>query len=149
MISGPHRYGRWPKSEGSNKISAYVNANSKLVISAVHSYRAALTCVLLLTTAYGALVGTVHSHGNVPRSHPDVVAVRDGGRSETSDESNSLHGECSMCQLQRQLFDGFVQVTLLAPISLTEMAFVSTPTVAFASASITPRSSRAPPLICA
>jgi hypothetical protein len=112
-------------------------------------YRAALTYVLLLTTAYGALVGTVHSHGRVSRDHADVIAVRDGGVSESSDESNSLHGECSMCQLQRQLFDGFVQATLFARISLTEIAFVSTPTVAYASTSITPRFSRAPPLISA
>ena len=126
-----------------------MNANSKLVISALHSYRAALTYLLLLMTVYGAFVGTVHSHGHVPRGHADVVAVRDGGGSESSDESKSLHGECSLCQLQRQLFDGFVQATLFARISSTEIAFVSTPAVAYASTSITPRSSRAPPLICA
>jgi hypothetical protein len=98
-------------------------------------------------TAYGALVGTVHSHGHVPRGHTDVVAVRDGGGSQSLDESSSLHRECSMCQLQRQLFDGFVQATLFARISLTAIAFVSRPTVAYASTSITPRSSRAPPLV--
>ena len=124
-----------------------MNASSPLVISPRHRYRTALTYVLLLMTAYGALVGTVHSHGHVPRGHADVVAVRDGGGSESLDESNSLHGECSMCQLQRQLFDGFVQATLFARLSLTEIAFVPTPTVAYASTSITPRSSRAPPLI--
>lgn len=115
----------------------------------MHRYRAALTYVLLLMTVYGALVGTVHSHGHVPQGHADVLAIRDGGGSESSDESNSLQGECSMCQLQRQLFDGFVQATPFARISLTEIAFVSTPTVAYVSTLITPRSSRAPPLICA
>jgi hypothetical protein len=115
----------------------------------MHRYRPALTYVLLLMISYGALVGTVHSHGHVSRGHADVVAVRDGGGSESLDESNSLHGECSMCQLQRQLFDGFVQATLFARISLTETAFFPTPTVAYASTLITPRSSRAPPLICA
>ena len=126
-----------------------MNANSKLVISPMHRYRATLTYVLLLMTAYGALVGTVHSHGHVPRGHTDVVAVRDSGSSESSEQSNSLHGECSMCQLQRQLFDGFVQATFFTRISLTEIAFVPTTIVAYASTSITPRSSRAPPLICA
>jgi hypothetical protein len=126
-----------------------VNANSKLVISTMHLNRAALTYVLLLTTAYGALVGTVHSHGHVQRGHADVVAVSNSGGSESSEQSNSLHGECSMCQLQRQLFDGFVQATPFARISLTEIAFVSTPTVAYVSTSITPRSTRGPPLICA
>ena len=124
-----------------------MNASSKLVINSMPRYRAALTYVLLLMTTYGALVGTVHSHGRVPRSHADVVAVRNGGASESADPSNSLHGECSMCQLQRQLFDGFVQATLFARISLTEIAFVPTPKIAYASTSITPRSSRAPPLI--
>ena len=54
-----------------------------------------------------------------------------------------------MCQFQRQLFDGFVQATLFARISLSEIAFVSTRIVAYPSTSITPRSGRAPPLICA
>jgi len=126
-----------------------VNTNSKLVINTVRRYRVALTYLLLLTTAYGALVGTVHSHGPVRRAHPDVFAVRDSGGSESSEQSNSLRGECSMCQLQRQLFDGFVQATLFARISLTEIAFVPTPAVAYASTLITPRSSRAPPQISA
>jgi hypothetical protein len=124
-----------------------VNLNSKLVISTLHrNYGAALTYVLLLMIAYGALVETVHSHGHVPPGHADVAAIRDAGRSESSDESNSLHGECSMCQFQRQLFDGFVQATLFARISLSEIAFVPTLTLAYPSTSITPRSGRAPPL---
>lgn len=126
-----------------------VNANSKLVISTARRHRAVLAYVLLLTTAYGALVGTVHSHGHALRGRADVVAVRGGGTSQTSDESGSQHRECSMCQLQRQLFDGFIQETLFARISVTETAFVSTTTVTYSSTSVTPRSSRAPPLICA
>lgn len=126
-----------------------MNANSKLVSNFARRHRVALAYVLLLTTAYGALVGTVHSHGHVLRGRADVVAVRGGGASQSSNESGSQHRECSMCQLQRQLFDGFIQETLFARISVTETAFVSTTTVTYASTSITPRSSRGPPLICA
>jgi hypothetical protein len=125
-----------------------VNLNSKLVISPLRrNYRAALTYGLLLMIAYGALVETVHSHGHVPPGHSDV-AICDAGGSKSSDDGNSLHRECSMCQFQRQLFDAFVPATLFARISLSEIAFVSTLTVAYPSTSITPRSGRAPPFTC-
>ena len=120
-----------------------------MVITTARRHRAALAYLLLLMTAYGAVVGTVHSHGRLLRNRPNVVAGRDGGPSQSLNESGSLHRECSMCQLQRQLFDGFIQETLFARISLTEIAFVSTATLAYASTSTAPRSSRAPPRISA
>jgi hypothetical protein len=111
------------------------------------NYRAALAHVLLLIVAYGALVGTVHNHGQVRPGKVNLVAAfTDGSESRAAEDGKSIHRECSMCQLQRQLFDGFVHATPFARTSLSEIVFVPAQTVSYHPTSITPRLGRAPPL---
>ena len=101
---------------------------------------------LLLTIAYGALVEAVHSHGRVLPSSSEHAAVCDRDGSRSSADSNSHQRDCSMCQFQRHLFDGFVHATTLARTSLSQVAFASALTVSYQSTSTKPRSGRAPPL---
>jgi len=110
------------------------------------NYRAALGYVLLLIISYGATVQTVHSHGPVSPSHPDVAAVSDAGGSQPSQTGHSNHRECSMCQFQQQLVNGLVHTPLFALTPSSHVASVSTPIAAYPSTSITRPSGRAPPL---
>jgi len=113
-------------------------------------YRIKLAQALLLMVAYGALVGTVHSHGRIRLGKTSTVAtLSDGSDSRAAEDGKSLHTECSMCQFQRQLFDGFVHSTPFARTPLAEIVFVLTHTVSYHSTSITPRLGRAPPLVLA
>jgi hypothetical protein len=100
--------------------------------------------------AYGALVGTVHSHGLVPPGKANAVAaISDAGESSASEDGKALHRECSMCQFQRQLFDGFVHSIPFARTPLSEIVLVSLQSVSYHSTSITPRLGRAPPVVLA
>src|SRR5882724_3169252 len=108
--------------------------------------RRSLGYLLLLLIAYGATAEAAHSHGPVPPDRPGVTSISDAGRSQSSDKYHSQHRECSMCEFQRQLFDGLVDAPLFACTPLAEIAFVSTLTIFHSSTSITPRSGRAPPL---
>jgi len=106
-----------------------------------------LSYLLLFLIAYGATAGAAHSHGRVAADRPGATAVSDAGGSQSSNSGHSQHRECSMCQLQQQLFGGLVHAPMFARIPLTEVAFVSTPTLFHPSTSTTPRSGRAPPLV--
>jgi len=110
------------------------------------TFRPAAATALLLMISYGALVETVHSHGPAPTSPRDVSAAFDVGGSQSADYGRSQHRECSMCQFQRQLIDGFVDATYFLRTPSAEIAFVFTPTILCHSVSTTPRSGRAPPL---
>jgi hypothetical protein len=103
--------------------------------------------LLSLLIIYGATVAAVHSHGPVAPNRSGVAAMSDAGGSQSSNTGNSRHRECSMCQFQRQLFDGLVHAPLFARTPSVEIAFVSTLTVFYPSTSTTPRSGRAPPLV--
>jgi len=109
--------------------------------------RRSLGYLLLLLIAYGATAETAHSHGPIAPDRPGVAAISDAGQSQSSDKDHSQHRECSMCQFQRQLFDGLIHAPLFSRIPLAEIAFVSTLTVFHSSTSATPASGRAPPLV--
>jgi len=109
--------------------------------------RRSLGYLLLLLIAYGATAETAHSHGPVAPDRPGVTAMSDAGLSQSSDKYHSQHRECSMCQFQRQLFDGLIHAPLFSRTPLTEIAFVSTLTVFHFSTSTPPPSGRAPPLV--
>ena len=114
------------------------------------NYRASLAHVLLLIVTYGALAGTVHSHGQVPSQKANLVAAfSDGTKSRAAEDGKSLEKECSMCQFQRHLFDGFVHSTPFARTPLAEIVFVPAQRVSYYSTSVTPRLGRAPPSVLA
>src|ERR1044071_1820313 len=74
----------------------------------------ALAYLLLLTIAYGAIVEAAHSHGFSSSHSSQLTAVSNGNDSQSSYQGNAAHNECSLCQFQRQLFGGLVQVILVA-----------------------------------
>jgi hypothetical protein len=94
--------------------------------------------LLLLLIVYATTAEAVHSHGPVSPNRPGIAAISDAGQSQSSDKDHSQHTECSMCQFQRQLFDGLVHAPLFARTALVEIAFVSTLTVFHTSTSTTP-----------
>ena len=125
-----------------------MNVNTRLLISSLRrNYRTAIGYVLLLLIGYGAIVETVHSHGHGWPKRTDVAAISNYEGSQSSSSGYSRQSECSMCQLQRQLFDGFVESTLFARTAVIEIAFVSTPAVSYFSTLTTPQFGRAPPLV--
>jgi hypothetical protein len=109
--------------------------------------RHALGYLLLLLIVHGATLGAAHTHGSVAPDRSGITSISDAGQSQSSNKDRSQHRECSMCQFQRQLFDGLVQAPMFARTSLAETAFVSTLTVFHSSTSIIPSSGRAPPLV--
>jgi hypothetical protein len=124
-----------------------VNLGSNLFNSVRRrSARSALAYVLLLTIGYGAIVEAAHSHG-FASSRPSQVtaAVSNGGDSPSSYQGHSNHSDCSLCQFQRQLFGGLVDVILIAHTP-QQSAFRSKETPSYFSTSILPKSGRAPPL---
>jgi hypothetical protein len=100
---------------------------------------------LLLLITYGATVATMHSHGRIAPGRPDIAAVSDANGSQSSNTRRSQHTECSICQLQRQLFNGLVHAPMFARTPLAEIAFVSALTVFHPSTLATPTTGRAPP----
>jgi hypothetical protein len=118
------------------------------VINPLHSnYRVGLSYALLFMIAYAALVETVHSHGYINLRQTNIAAISDAGGAQSSTNAGSHQKDCSLCQFQRQLFDGLVQATLFARVPQTEAEFVSTLTVPYRSTPITSRSGRAPPRV--
>gem|GEM_PF-1217516 len=109
-------------------------------------YRRTLSWLLLLMIAYGATVEAMHSHGGITPNRSSLAAVSDAGGSQSSNTRRSQHSECSICQLQRQLFNGLVHAPVFARAPLTEIAFVFTLSVFHPSTPTTPTSGRAPPL---
>jgi hypothetical protein len=123
-----------------------VNAHSKLLKLLSHKkYRIALTCLLLATVGYGTLVESVHSHGCPWGNNSNVTTAYDKDGPESSHHDHAHSFECPLCQLQRQLFGGFVHAVLLAR-PLTQIAFSAQEPVFYLSTSIFPSSGRAPPL---
>ncbi len=109
-------------------------------------YRVPLVYALLVMIAYVAVVETVHSHGLVPFGRIQTTAFLGSGGPHSSTDGDLHQRDCSMCQFQRQLFDGLVQATLLAPMPLAELVFVSALTSSYHSTSTPTRSGRAPPV---
>ena len=109
------------------------------------SYRSALAHLLLIVVCYGALVETVHTHGRISAGKANVEAAYDSSRSQSSSQRYSDQKECSTCQFQRQLFDGFVSVAPFARTPTTEFAFESSSVVFYISTLTKPHSGRGPP----
>src|SRR4030095_15455034 len=94
---------------------ASVKYDFKSLVKRSHrSCRFAVAYLLLIVIGYGALVEAVHTHGRVSASNANVEAAYDAGRSQSSTQKYSDQKECSTCQFQRQLFDGFVSVAPFA-----------------------------------
>jgi hypothetical protein len=102
--------------------------------------------MLLFGIGYGAMVESVHTHGTISSGNANLEAAYDSGRSQSSNQKYSEQKECSTCQFQRQLFDGFVSVAPFARTAITEFAFESSPAVFYTSTLTRPHSGRGPPL---
>src|SRR5678815_3991881 len=96
--------------------------------------RSALACLLLLTISYGAIVEAAHSHGFSPSRPSQLTSVSEGSDSQSSYQAFSSHHDCSLCQFQRQLFGGFVDVVLIAHTP-QQIVFVSEEAVSYLSTS--------------
>jgi len=103
-----------------------------------------LACLLLLTIAYGAIVEAAHSHGFSSASASQLTAVSGDDDSQSSYQDHSRHNECSLCQFQRQLFGGLVQVILVAHTE-QQFSFRSQQTISYLSTSALPALGRGPP----
>src|SRR5215813_3389157 len=106
----------------------------------------ALAYLLLLTIGYGAIVEAAHSHGFSSARSSQLTAVSNGGDSQSSYQGYANHSDCSLCQFQRQLFGGLVDVILVAHTP-QHVAFLSEETPSYLSTSALPASGRAPPLV--
>ena len=105
---------------------------------------AALAYLLLLTIAYGAIVEAAHSHGFSSSSPSQLTAVSGESDSQSSYQDHSAHNECSLCQFQRQLFGGLVQVILVAHTE-QQFSFRAEETSSYLSTSALPALGRGPP----
>jgi len=101
---------------------------------------------LLLAIGYGAIVQAAHSHGFSSARPSQLTAVSNGGDSQSSSQGHANHSDCSLCQFQRQLFGGLVDVILVAHTP-QQIAFVTAETPFYFSTSALPPSGRAPPLV--
>ncbi|HWF88671.1 MAG TPA: hypothetical protein VN659_07550 [Pyrinomonadaceae bacterium] len=110
------------------------------------STRSALAYLLLLTIGYGAIVEAAHSHGFSSSRPSQLTAVSNGGDSQSSYQGHSNHSDCSLCQFQRQLFGGLIDVILVAHTP-QQSAFHSEETPSYLSTSALPPSGRGPPLV--
>jgi hypothetical protein len=102
--------------------------------------------LLLILIAYGATVETVHSHGRVSLDRPGVAAISDAGGLHSPHTGHAHRTECSICELQQQLFNGILHTPLFAVTPLLQIAILSTLTVVYPSSSTMRPSGRAPPL---
>src|SRR6476659_8570976 len=103
--------------------------------------RSALAYLLLLTIGYGAIVEAAHSHGFSSARPSQLSAVSNGGDSHSSYQDHSNHSDCSLCQFQRQLFGGLVDVILVAHTP-QQIAFFSEETPSYLSTSALPARGR-------
>ena len=87
-----------------------------------------------------------HSHGFSATRPSKLTAVSNHDSSPSSYQGNSSHSDCSLCQFQRQLFGGLVDVILVAHTP-EHIAFLSEETPSYLSTSALPASGRAPPLV--
>jgi len=124
------------------KVNVCSNSSNSARHRRAHS---ALAYLLLLTIGYGAIVEAAHSHGSSSTRASQLTAVSNGDNSPSSYQSDSNHGDCSLCQFHRQLFGGLVAVILVA-LKPQQSAFLSEETPAYLSTSALPTSSRGPPL---
>ena len=108
--------------------------------------QSALACLLLLTIGYGSIAAAAHSHGFSSSRTSQLTAVSNGGASQSSYQDHVNHSDCSLCQFQRQLFGGSVEVILIAHTP-EQIAFLSEETPSYLSTSALPASGRAPPLV--
>lgn len=126
---------------------AFVNVRSKLFNSVGRRRtRSALAYLLLLAIGYGAIVQAAHSHGFASTRPSHLTAVSDGGDSQSSYQGHANHSDCSLCQFQRQLFGGLVDIILVAHTP-QQVAFLAAETPFYFSTSALPPSGRAPPLV--
>jgi hypothetical protein len=101
---------------------------------------------LLLAIGYGAIVEAAHSHGFAATRSSLLTAFSNNDDSQSSYQGHSNHSDCSLCQFQRQLFGGLVDVILVVHTP-EQVAFLSADTPAYFSTSTLPPSGRAPPLV--
>lgn len=103
-----------------------------------------LAYLLLLAIGYGAIVEAAHSHGFSSSSPSQLTAVSGDSDSQSSYQDHSGHNECSLCQFQRQLFGGLVQVILVAHTE-QQFSFRSQETTSYLATSVLPALGRGPP----
>jgi hypothetical protein len=103
-----------------------------------------LACLLLLAIGFSAIVEAAHSHGFSPSSGSQLTAVSGDSDSQSSYQDHSARNECSLCQFQRQLFGGLVQVILVAHTE-QQFSFRSQETISYFSTSVLPALGRGPP----
>lgn len=136
-LTWPSLFANYPLS----KISSVAKGTIKVNVRS----KSALAYLLLLTMAYGAIVEAAHSHGFSSSRPSQVTTVSNGGDSQSSYQGHSSYSDCSLCQFQRQLFGGLVDVILVAHTP-QQIAFRFEETLSYLSTSALPPSGRAPPL---
>jgi hypothetical protein len=122
-----------------------VNLRSNLLNSVRRrGNHSALAYLLLLTIGYGAVVEAAHSHGVSSQNSSQLAAVSGDDNSQSSYQAHSGHSECSLCQFQRQMFGGLVQVILVAHTE-QRFSFRSGQKISYLSTSALPALGRGPP----
>ena len=109
-----------------------------------------LSFLLLSSIAFSATFGAVHTHGS-RLSGPAASASNAAGSVRAGDPAGGQTGgplragDCSICQLQRQLSGGLLYGPVFTPAPPAEHAASAPVTVPYLSTDSTPRRGRAPP----
>ena len=109
-----------------------------------------LSFLLLSSIAFSATFGAVHTHGSRsvgPAAHASKASgfVRAGDPPGGQTGGPLRAGDCSICQLQRQLSGGLLYGPVFTPAPPAEHAAAALVTVPYVSTVSTPRRGRAPP----
>ena len=128
-------------AKGTIKVNVRSNLLNSVRRRRTHS---ALAYLLLLTIGCGAIAEAAHSHGFSSSSPSQVTAVSGDSDSQSAYQDHSAHNECSLCQFQRQLFGGLVQVILVAHTE-QQFSFHSEEIISYLSTSALPALGRGPP----
>src|SRR5947209_12923032 len=107
-----------------------------------------LSFLLLSSIAFSATFGVVHTHGsrsNEPGASESAGFVRAGDLAGGQTGGTLNAGDCSICQLHRQLSGGLLYGPVFTPAPPAEHAAAALVTVPYLSTNSTPRRGRAPP----
>jgi hypothetical protein len=109
-----------------------------------------LPLLLLASVVFSATFGVVHTHG-APPSGPAARASKAAGFVKSGDLDGARTGgplrpgDCSICQLQRQLSGGLLYGPVFTPAPPAEHAVAAPTADTYLSSASAPRRGRAPP----
>lgn len=105
----------------------------------------AMTCALIFFVTYGATVEVVHRHGAFPPERPAVGVLDGAGRQDLSGHARNS-GECLICQLHQNLFNGLFHALPDSLPQTVPLSFTSACALFCFFTTRTPRRGRAPPV---